>query len=416
MKTKLLLLLFLVSLSTYAQYTAIPDVNFENKLIALRIDSGVADGEVLTSSINSLTYLNVSNSNITDLTGIQDFVSLIHLNCQENQLTTLDVSKNIALASLSCSSNQLTNLNLSNNAVLKDLLFDNNQLKNLDVSKNVALENLFCRYNQLTNLDFSKNVALQSLFCDFNQLTNLDFSKNTDLGLLNCNSNLLTALDVSKNIALRSLSCGYNQLTNLDVSMNTALEDLFCRANQLTNLNVSKNALLDLLNCSYNQLTSLDISMNTNLNYLICNSNRLTNLNLKNGKNVNFGDTDIDFTENPNLICIQVDDADYSNVNWPNKKNAYATYSTSCSWLGIYETVFDKIAVYPNPTKGELHIDNIILEKATVYDALGKLIKTTIFTSGDKGNTIRLTGLSKGIYYIYLESEGTNTAKKVIVE
>ncbi|WP_431243666.1 hypothetical protein ACQ9BO_03620 [Flavobacterium sp. P21] len=41
------------SFNTYCTdgYTLIPDVNFENKLIALDLDSGVADGKVLTEKI-----------------------------------------------------------------------------------------------------------------------------------------------------------------------------------------------------------------------------------------------------------------------------------------------------------------------------------------------------------------------------
>ena len=75
-------------------YTLIPDVNFENKLISLGIDSGVTDGKILTSSIASLTSLDVSFSKITNLTGIQNFASLLSLNCSGNQLTNLDISKN----------------------------------------------------------------------------------------------------------------------------------------------------------------------------------------------------------------------------------------------------------------------------------------------------------------------------------
>jgi len=49
MKAKLLLLFFLfIGANTFAQFTSIPDTNFEAKLIALGIDD-VADGQVLTS-------------------------------------------------------------------------------------------------------------------------------------------------------------------------------------------------------------------------------------------------------------------------------------------------------------------------------------------------------------------------------
>lgn len=80
------------------------------------------------------------------------------------------------------------------------------------------------------------------------------------------------------------------------------------------------------------------------------------------------------------------------------------------------ETVFDKITVYPNPAKGELHIDNSTLEKATVYDTLGKLITTTKFTNGSNNNTINLAGFRSGLYYLYLENEGATIVKKIIVE
>jgi hypothetical protein len=111
MKTRLLYLLLLVSLTSLAQqYTAIPDLNFENTLIAKNIDSGAPDGKVLTSKINTLTTLNVSSKSIADLTGIDGFVALKTLYCDSNQLTGLDLSANVALTALFCESNQLTSL------------------------------------------------------------------------------------------------------------------------------------------------------------------------------------------------------------------------------------------------------------------------------------------------------------------
>jgi len=141
----------------------------------------------------------------------------------------------------------------------------------------------------------------------------------------------------------------------------------------------------------------------------------LLNLNLKNGKNTNLNDSYLDFKGNPNLTCIQVDNETYSNINWATKKDATATYSATCT-LGIEDSVFDKIVIYPNPTEGQLHIDNIILEKATVYNANGKLVRTELFTKGLSNNYINLTDLSKGIYYVYLQSADANTTKKIVVE
>ena len=94
MKTKVLTLtIALLTLFSYAQYTSIPDSNFEQALIDLGIDSeGTLDGQVLTADIIGVTTLNVSSKGITDLTGIQAFTALETLHCYSNVLLqTLNV-------------------------------------------------------------------------------------------------------------------------------------------------------------------------------------------------------------------------------------------------------------------------------------------------------------------------------------
>lgn len=60
-----------------------------------------------------------------------------------------------------------------------------------------ALRELYCYNNQLTTLDVSKNTALTDLYCYFNELTTLDVSKNTALSTLCCKDNYFTQVDVS---------------------------------------------------------------------------------------------------------------------------------------------------------------------------------------------------------------------------
>ena len=97
---------------------------------------------------------------LTDLIGIDKLINLEYLNCHNNQLTELDLSKNIKLNELSC---------------------NNNQLIELDLSKNINLEYLFCFHNQLTELDISNSISLIKLLCDNNQLKELDVSNNIKL-------------------------------------------------------------------------------------------------------------------------------------------------------------------------------------------------------------------------------------------
>lgn len=195
MKKLLLIPLLLSIFVTDAQNTAIPDSNFEQALISLFLDT-VADGQVLTSNINTITFLNVSNKNITDLTGIQDFVMLDSLECSTNQLTSLNLSQNTALTRLWCSSNVITSLDFTQNTVLTNLNCENNQLTSLVLTSSTLLVNVQCWSNLLTSLDISQNTSLTTLDCGYNSITELNASQNTALSFLSCSDNQLTCLNV----------------------------------------------------------------------------------------------------------------------------------------------------------------------------------------------------------------------------
>jgi len=372
MRTKLLLLLLLANFSIHAQYTTIADINFEKKLIALGVDSGPTDGQVLTSKISKLTVLEIQNSSITDLTGIEDFVSLTNLICRDNYIITMDISKLTELTALTVSNNKLKSIDLSKNVKLNWLDIQRNELIDLDVTNNIALKTFYCGFNNLTTINISKNILLVDFYCSLNPITSLDVINNTALKSLICSSVPLTALDLSKNKALITLDCSASDIKNLDVS-----------------------------NCSL--LTSFKCD----------NATSLISLNLKNGNNTNF--TIFDIRRNYALKCAQVDDPLYSNRYWLSLKEATTSFSATCT-LGIEDSVFNKVVMYPNPTKDEVHINNIALEKATVYNALGQLVKTFVFNNGETNNTINLSGLPRGVYYVYLINGDAASAKKVIVE
>ena len=168
--------------------TNFPDENFRAIVAGTSIDKD-ADGYLSAKEIAAVTQLDVNHKNIASLKGIEFFTALTYLDCEFNQLTSLDVSKNTALEELYCYGNQLTSLDVSKNTALKILDLSSNQLKSLDVSKNTALTSLLCYCNQLTSLDVSKNTALTKLSCFGNQLTALDVSKNTALQYLYCFGN-----------------------------------------------------------------------------------------------------------------------------------------------------------------------------------------------------------------------------------
>jgi hypothetical protein len=128
------------------------------------------DGVLTEKEINGITQINVYNMGISSLQGIEFFTAMTGLNCGENQLTELDISKNMKLGNLYCNNNQLKALDISENTNLSYLLCEENELTKLDVSKNTELIQLRCFSNQLTALDVSKNTELKFLYCYENQL------------------------------------------------------------------------------------------------------------------------------------------------------------------------------------------------------------------------------------------------------
>ncbi|HKM94388.1 MAG TPA: T9SS type A sorting domain-containing protein [Prolixibacteraceae bacterium] len=179
-------------------YTQIRDANFRQALKDLGHGDGAVGDKIPTANLSVITTLEVNNKDISDLTGIQDFVALEQLVCYENTLSSLDVSRNTKLTKLHCSNNKtLSSLNLSKNTALEELLCSNNNLPDLDVSKNIQLRVLYCKSINLTKLNVSKNTKLTNLYCsDNNALSSLNLSKNTALKYLDCENNQLTSLDV----------------------------------------------------------------------------------------------------------------------------------------------------------------------------------------------------------------------------
>ena len=83
---KLLLILLCLPFIGFGQQTYVPDDNFEAYLEANGMGNGIAnDDSVLTSNINNVSNLDVSNQNISDLTGIEGFYSLEYLHWFEIQ-------------------------------------------------------------------------------------------------------------------------------------------------------------------------------------------------------------------------------------------------------------------------------------------------------------------------------------------
>lgn len=266
-------------LSGFSQNVTIPDANFKAFLVNNASINTNLDAEIQETEANSFsTQINCSSENIADLTGIEAFTSLQILKCNSNQLTSLDLSQNVALTTLECNSNQIASINLT------------------------------------------QNTQLTSLKCNVNSIPDLDLSQNTLLSILQCNLNTFSTLDLSNNPELSQVLCSFQP--------------------NLTDINVSQNPNLTLLNCFQNQLTSLDLSNCSSLTQLNCTDNQLTSLNVANGNNLNMLGSNFNVDTNPDLNCIQVDDATYSDANWTNIDGGVSFSTTPCP-CNIYVSIPD---------------------------------------------------------------------------
>ena len=318
------ILFFAAPLLNAQTTTSIPDKNFEQALIDLKIDSGDIDGFVLTANINSISSLNISNKKIDSLTGIKGFTNLKTLICSNNRLKELDISQNDLLESLSCSQNELNNLDVTKNLNLKTLLFSLNQIKQIDISNNPELSLLDCSGNQLSELLLYDKVTYTVY--------------NPKLERLSCSNNQIGSLDVTKNEELIFLGISTNQIKGeFVINNNLKLESLFCASNQITKLDLTNNAYLTNIRASYNQLTILNLK------------NRFNDLM-----------STLDASENPDLFCIQIDNGFTPPANWI--KDDWTYYSeTTCTDIYTYvpDDKFEEQLILKGIDSGPL--DNFVL-------------------------------------------------------
>lgn len=370
---------------------------------------------------------------------------LIRLNCDYNQIQTIDASNNTALIYLSCR---------------------NNLLESIDITNCVVLQTLSCSFNQLSTLDVSNNIVLEGLWCDSNQLTTLDVSANTDLGCLSCGDNQLTALDVSNNINLEMLGCEKNQLKILDLESNTKIFNLTCYSNQLTNLDLSNQGMW-LLDCRDNKLTTLVANDGVFVLFL-CSHNYLLFSKIPPYRNCTYnpqhtvdggdvvykagidlsaeynvgekitqfswfditaGDEQaLELTGENGLFLLTKDfvgkylRCKMTNTTFPELISVYEVKIVDEVGIEIYD-VAEQFHIYPNPTTGELRITNentsttlgagLRIENIEIFDVYGK----KVFTKSINSNTeINIRHLPNGIYMILIISEQQVISKHKIIK
>ena len=359
MKKKLLIFCCLMySVSSYSQFTAVPDPNFENYLEQHGMGDGVSgNGRVLTSNINTVTELLVNALNISDLTGIEDFIALERLGCAFNNLTTLDLSNNHQLIEMGCTSNSLISLN---------------------ITQSPSLEILYCDENFLTELDLTQNPSLVEVYCDWNMLTALDITQNSNLFLIWCDHNFIEGFfDTSQNIELNYFTC------------------------------------LD------NNITGFNLSQNINLETFGAPSNPIQELDVRNGNNENMQTFDVSDSEG--LKCILVDDTNATYLeDWlKDSGTTFVNNQQECDALGGADIASQSFIIYPNPASNEVFLN--LPNKGfnglvTISNNLGQVLEKNEPSEKEALIVLDVSGYSRGIYFITIRSGSEMTTKKLVLQ
>ncbi|MBC8042434.1 MAG: T9SS type A sorting domain-containing protein, partial [Rhizobacter sp.] len=414
-------------MATSASAQNVPDANFRAKLSSTYGITFDAAGNITNpATAAAITSLDVSSQSIASLAGIEAFTALQTLFCNNNVLTSLNVSADTSLIYLNCAANQLTSLNISANNDLQTLVCGSNALASLNVSANLSLTSLDCSANQLTGLDISNNTALTAINISNNpSLTSvlvwtLPFPPASVTTLNAANSPVVYSLppNVPDANFRERLSTTYgitfdanNNITNLPVaaaltvmdvssrSINslagieafTGLTSLDCSINQLTSLNVSANSLLTNLNCAANILTSLNVLENTALTQLNCQLNALTSLDISRDSLL----TTINISNNPLLTSVLVwvlpfPPPSVTSFDATGTPATYALGTSSAEDISIAPREFALKQNYPNPFNPATTISYQLSTnsdvKLKIYDMLGREVATLIDAKQAAGN------------------------------
>ena len=262
------------------------------------------------------------------------------------------------------------------------------------------------------------------LNCENNVISNIK-AENNVLEVLKCGNNQMTSLDIANAPALKELNCSKNQLSTLNLSQNNALEQLYCAENQLLTLNVANCANLTHLDFSGNRIKNIDIEQNPALTMLAIYNNPFTTgitdtlMCVLPQRSVNdnavfmpiFDNNDANINE---ILATNANNAKVKNWNVVNANmDTVATngeYDCIDGGVSVSESEIFEIALYPNPAKSVLNIENAT-EDVQIFDITGRLILSEQ-NQGQQVLQINVSELSNGMYFVKIGNYMTKFIKE----
>ena len=180
---------------------------------------------------------------ITDLSGIEAFISLKYLNIRGNKIDSINLTQNTQLYRIFANFNEFKGVNTDFNLELNNIAIDDNipnwgegcyeiidsedTITKLSFVNNSKIEHISVPSVGLNKLDISNNPNLKGLIAGNNNFTSIDFSNNNGgMVVIKLGNNNLTELDVTNFPLLEVFSVPENNLKSIDLSNNSLLREI----------------------------------------------------------------------------------------------------------------------------------------------------------------------------------------------
>ncbi|AKA70287.1 cell wall-binding repeat-containing protein [Clostridium scatologenes] len=255
-------------------------ITFKNKSFEklIRNKLNIQDRNIYFSDVKGITSLDLTNQNIADISGLENFIHLKSLNLSYNQIKNLSpIVRLDELENLNLSHNNIEDVSYISNLVnLKELNLSDNQISSsdLDHSRNMykdtnqteydrTSDNVFKKLNNIVSLDLSNSI-LNDYSNNRNRINDISNLKDmTSLVSLNLNGNNVNSLsDLQKLTNLNTLKLSYTGISDLD---------FIKKLTNITYLDISNNSSID--GDDLNPLKNL-----TNLKYLNASNDKIDNV------------------------------------------------------------------------------------------------------------------------------------------
>ncbi|WP_333879393.1 T9SS type A sorting domain-containing protein, partial [Flavobacterium sp.] len=185
--------IFLVQcLFSQAQIINFPDFNFKNRLLMADVNNGIAvdnnysfividtngDNEIEVAEALAVYQLDLSNSSITSLSGIEYFANLSWLDCDSNSVSLLPLGSLTNLNGISCRNCGLTSLDgIEDLLHLQSINFSNNPITAVDLQNLPELWRIWGENTLLTSINLC-GTQVRFLWIENNPLLTHLYLKN----------------------------------------------------------------------------------------------------------------------------------------------------------------------------------------------------------------------------------------------